>query len=237
MRYRVDDLAARCGVSVDTIRYYQTRGLLPLPDREGRIGWYGDEHASRLDRIKDLKEKGFTLGSIGRLLDGGLAAPDRALVEAVAGTLPGGTNNGTGSLTLAGLAARTGVPTSVLEVIEREGLLGKRHPDAAGYTESDAEVVHAGLDLLDAGLPLSELLALARDHNAAMQEIAKRAVDLFTRFVRDPLRAETSDDKAAAEKAVAAFEKMLPATTSLVANHFRAALLAEAQARIEMESA
>ena len=34
MRYRVEQLAAACDVSVDTIRYYQSRGLLPGPERE-----------------------------------------------------------------------------------------------------------------------------------------------------------------------------------------------------------
>ncbi|MDQ3981976.1 MAG: MerR family DNA-binding transcriptional regulator, partial [Actinomycetota bacterium] len=33
MRYRVDELAARAGVSVDTVRFYQARGLLPQPER------------------------------------------------------------------------------------------------------------------------------------------------------------------------------------------------------------
>jgi DNA-binding transcriptional MerR regulator len=235
----VDDLAARCGVSVDTIRFYQTKGLLPLPAREGRVGWYADEHVERLSRILDLKDKGFTLESIGRLLSGDLAAPDRALVDAVAGTLPGGaTHSDSASLTLDELAERTGISASVLQVIEREGLLGRRAPGTSPtYTESDVAVVQAGLELLEAGLPLSELLALAREHDAAMQQIAKRAVDLFVEFVRDPVRADAPNDNEAADSVVAAFEKMLPATTRLVANHFRSALLAEAQARIEMETA
>ena len=37
MRYRVEQLAAACDVSVDTVRYYQSRGLLPAPEREGRV--------------------------------------------------------------------------------------------------------------------------------------------------------------------------------------------------------
>jgi DNA-binding transcriptional MerR regulator len=235
MRYRVDDLAGRCGVSVDTIRFYQSKGLLPQPEREGRVGWYGDDHVERLARIKDLKDKGFTLSSIARLLSGGLDPADSALVDALAGTLPGGdAETSAATLTLDELAERTGISSSILEVIEREGLLGKRPEGAAAlYTEGDVAVVRAGLELLDAGLPLSELLALAREHNAAMQQIAKRAVDLFVEFVRDPARAEGDGS---ATRVVEAFRKMLPATTTLVANHFRAALLTEAQARIELEA-
>ena len=44
MRYRVEELAARARISVDTVRFYQTRGLLSLPEREGRVVFYSDEH-------------------------------------------------------------------------------------------------------------------------------------------------------------------------------------------------
>jgi hypothetical protein len=89
--------------------------------------------------------------------------------------------------------------------------------------------------LLEAGLPLSELLALAREHDEAMRTIARRAVEMFLDFVRDPIRAQASGDEAAAAKLVDAFRKMLPATTSLVRHHFERVLLAEALARIEAE--
>jgi len=66
VRYRVDQLAASCDVSVDTVRFYQSRGLLPQPEREGRLAWYGDEHADRIRRIRELQTKGLTLAAIGR---------------------------------------------------------------------------------------------------------------------------------------------------------------------------
>ena len=62
MRYRVEQLAAACEVSVDTVRYYQSRSLLPQPEREGRVAWYDDVHAERIRRIRDLLyEQGFTI--------------------------------------------------------------------------------------------------------------------------------------------------------------------------------
>ncbi|HLW16141.1 MAG TPA: MerR family transcriptional regulator, partial [Actinomycetota bacterium] len=45
--YRVEQLAAACDVSVDTIRYYQSKGLLPPPKREGRVAIYDREHLQR----------------------------------------------------------------------------------------------------------------------------------------------------------------------------------------------
>lgn len=232
MRYRVDDLAAQAGVTVDTVRYYQAQGLLDQPEREGRVAWYSQHHLDRLQRVRALKDKGFTLGSIRALLRGEIAPADAALVEAVAGALPDSPDE---LLSLEELAARTGISGPLLEAIEREGLIAPRVVDGRRvYLGSDAAVVSAGLELVNAGLPLGELLALAREHDRAMRAIARRAVDLFLRFVRDPILVQDGDEGAGG-KLVEAFRTMLPATTSLVTNHFRRVLLAEAEARIEAE--
>jgi DNA-binding transcriptional MerR regulator len=229
VRYRVDDLAARSGVSVDTVRFYQARDLLPPPLREGRIAWYSDEHLGRLRKIRGLKDKGFTLSSIKKLLDGDIDAADEALVAAL-----GEGSGDDAPMTLDGLAEATGVSPALLEAIEREGLLAPREKDGEPrYTQADAKAVAAGLELLATGLPLGELLDLARRHDKAMRAVAEHAVELFVRFVRDPIRAQASSEEEAAEKLVESFRRMLPATTSLVSHHFRRVLLAAAQERIE----
>lgn len=233
MRYRVDDLAARSGISVDTVRYYQSKGLLPAPEREGRVAWYSDEHLERLDRIRGLKDKGFTLASIARLLTGDHDPADAALVAAVVSS---DAEAVAPTMSLDELAGRTGVSPSLLKAIEREGLLAPH--DVGGsprYTKEDAEIVKAGLALLEAGLPLGELLALARKHDGAMRAVATEAVELFARFVRDPIRASAGSEEEAAEKLVEAFQTMLPAVTSLVSQHFRRVILDVARVRIEDE--
>jgi DNA-binding transcriptional MerR regulator len=235
MRYRVEELAGRAGTSVDTVRFYQTRGLLPQPEREGRVVFYSDEHVERLVRIRELKDKGFTLKSIKGLLSGEIDAADEALLAMV--DSPRDPADGP-SLTLEQLAQRTGISESLLQALEREGLImHKEREGTAYYTEADAEMVSQGLALLGAGLPLSELLVLAREHDHAMREVAERAVDVFIRFVRDPIRAQAESEKEAAERLVEAFSTMLPATSKLVARHFEQVLLAVAQERIENVSA
>ena len=234
MRYRVDDLATRTGVSVDTVRYYQTLGLLPRPARDGRHAWYGEVHVQRLERIRELKDRGFTLAMIERVLAGALDADEEALAVALADgeALPGQL------LTLAELAERTAVSLPLLEAIEREGFLGVAgSPDEPVYTTADAEALHAGITLLEAGVPLSELLALARKQDAAMRTVAEEAVDLFARYVRDPIRGDLGDDDEAAERMVRTMKAMLPATSALVAHHFRRRLLAAARARIAGDQA
>ena len=54
MDYRVEELAGAAGLPVDTIRFYQARGLLPSPRRVGRTAIYDETHLERLRRIRSL---------------------------------------------------------------------------------------------------------------------------------------------------------------------------------------
>lgn len=85
MEMRVEDLSARAGVSVDTIRYYQSKGLLAPPRRQGRVAWYDTDHLERIARIRSLQSRGFTLATIVRLVNGELDAADEALLGELAG--------------------------------------------------------------------------------------------------------------------------------------------------------
>jgi DNA-binding transcriptional MerR regulator len=226
---RVEDLAEQADVSVDTIRFYQKRRLLAAPAREGRVAWYGPEHLERLGRIRDLRAQGLTLALIGRVLRGDLDATDAPLAIAVADA-----EAPEEFLSLAELAQRSGVPEALLEAVAREGLLiARAHDGAEQYTASDVDVVRAGLSLLQAGFPLSDLLALARDHNETTHAIAEQAVSLFDRYVRTPLRESDASDNDKADQLVEAFRTLLPAVTALVEHHFRRVLLAVAQEHLE----
>ena len=66
----IDEVAHEFGVPVSTLRMYQHRGLLPPPERRGRIGYYGADHRARLRLVGELQERGFSLAGIKELLDG-----------------------------------------------------------------------------------------------------------------------------------------------------------------------
>jgi DNA-binding transcriptional MerR regulator len=233
VRYRVEQLAAACGVSVDTIRYYQSRGLVPAPIREGRLAWYDDRHAERIREVRVLRGKGLTLAAIQRVLGDGADPADADLARAVADARGGETTEDE-LLTLDEFADRSGVPASLIQAVEREGIeLGRVENGEARYTAADIDMVRGALRLLEYGLPLGELLALARDTNQAMVALASRAVELFDEFVRKPIRDTAASDEAAATQLVEAFDALLPAVTNLVANHFRRVLLDRAEERLE----
>ncbi len=230
-RWRVEDLARRADLSVDTIRFYQKRRLLPPPERSGRIAWYGPSHLERLGRVRELRGRGLTLALIGRILDGDLDPTDAPLAAAVARADAEAPEE---FLTLTELAERSGVPAVLLEAVVRDNLLVARvHDGEARYTTADIAVVQQGLRLLEQGLPLPDLLALAHEHHEKTREIAETAVGLFDQYVRAPLRASDLPDDQKAERLVEAFRVLLPAVTTLVAHHFRRVLLEVAQEHLE----
>jgi DNA-binding transcriptional MerR regulator len=231
VRYRVEQLAAACDVSVDTVRYYQTLGLLPAPEREGRVAWYQAEHAERMRTIRSLQRKGLTLAAIRRVVRGELGPADADLAAAVAAARGADRDE---LLTLEAFADRSGVPASLIQAVEREGIrLGRPTEGGERYTAADIDLVRTALRLLEFGLPLGGLLALARDADAALHGLAESAVELFDEHVRKPIRDTVGDDRAAAEQMVEAFGELLPAVTQLVSHHFRRVLLETAESHIE----
>ena len=65
----IGGLAKAAGVGVETVRYYQRRGLLAKPARpQGEVRRYSDEDVRRLRFIRRAQAAGFTLEQIGELL-------------------------------------------------------------------------------------------------------------------------------------------------------------------------
>jgi len=53
----IDELAARTGMTVRTVRFYASEGLLPAPVKRGRIAYYGSTHRMRLELVKTLQDR------------------------------------------------------------------------------------------------------------------------------------------------------------------------------------
>lgn len=64
----ISGLAKAGGVGVETIRYYQRRGLLPTPEGHGAIRRYGQADLARLQFIRAAQAAGFTLDQIAELI-------------------------------------------------------------------------------------------------------------------------------------------------------------------------
>jgi MerR family transcriptional regulator, mercuric resistance operon regulatory protein len=81
----IGGVARAAGVNVETIRFYQRKGLMPSPDRPARgIHRYGQAEIERLQFIKTAQRLGFALEEISELLrldDGTHGVEARQLAE------------------------------------------------------------------------------------------------------------------------------------------------------------
>ena len=69
---RVGEVAAAAGVHVETLRYYERRGLLARPDRSpGGHRLYPVEAVTQLRVIKTAQRLGFTLAEVSELVETG----------------------------------------------------------------------------------------------------------------------------------------------------------------------
>lgn len=210
MTYRVEELAISGGVSVDTVRYYQGLGLLPAPIHEGRIALYDEAHVHRLGRIRELADSGFTLRQIGDLVDNGDTDP---LLEALVDQRP------QANLSLAELEARTGVAEPLLRLGINTGLL---RPTMVGgeerFDEGQEAMVNTAGRLLESGVDLEPLVALATAHAANIESLVADAVALYRVAV-------DSDDGSDRQRIARDIEALVPAVTRLVSDHFSRTLI------------
>lgn len=215
VRYRVEELAAAAGVRIDTIRFYQSKGLLPPPARIRRAAVYGKEHLDRLEKIRRYQSQGLSLAVIKRLVSSRSPSTVEALLGAVAD------QSGDRSLTRAELAARSGIPDALLASLEAAGLLTAAAGDGESrYGEGDLQMLRAALSILQQGFPLHDLLQLAIQHDRSIRQSVDAAIELFNRYVRRSGQEEADPDKVAE-----VFRELLPAVTRLVALHFQRTLL------------
>lgn len=213
----IEELAQRAATKTSTIRLYQSRGLLPPPQVNGRVGYYSPAHLARLRVIARLQERGYSLSAIKELLDGwtrGASLTDLLGLEqelASGAPRPGAepaeiTNEDFAALFPGGevdaAVARRAVDLGLVTFDEETGTV--RTPSRAFLT--------VGQELGRRGVPssasLDEYELLAGD----ARRIADRFVALFERYVvTDPadLRELTAEIKRFRELAALAVQNLV----------------------------
>ncbi|MET7711798.1 MerR family transcriptional regulator [Streptomyces sp. NPDC005407] len=231
----VDELAARAGVTVRTVRFYSTRGLLPPPAiGPRRVGHYGPGHLSRLALIEELQHQGMTLAAIERYLEQlpeDLSAHDLAVHRAlVASWAPDSAEEALH----ADLERRAGRSLSE-EDIDRLAAMGvlERAGDADGY-RLDPGLLRLGVQLLDVPIAHETILAA----RTVLLEHTRSAAHELTRLFRDevwsPYRERESDpEHVAAMKSLSAH--MQPMVVQALVTAFQRSLKEELRAAFATE--
>ncbi|MFI5805241.1 MerR family transcriptional regulator [Streptomyces sp. NPDC051561] len=190
----VDELAARAGVTVRTIRFYSTKGLLPPPViGPRRVGHYGPEHLSRLALIEELQHHGMTLAAIERYLEQlppDLSAHDLAIHRALVASWAPDTAE---DATRAELERRAGGPLSdvdidrlaAMNVLERG-----EHPDTFRV---DPGLLALGVQLLGVPIAHETILAARTILLEHTRSAARELTHLFRDEVWSPYRERESD--------------------------------------------
>jgi DNA-binding transcriptional MerR regulator len=232
--YTVDEVARLTGTTVRTIRWYQSEGLLPAPQRAGRVALYDADHVSRLASIRDLQAHGLTLTAIRRLLD---RAPGSAAPTALAFIRTAVAQSGESEevVTEAEGTARLGLDPDIggadPALVEEVGLVEVL--DDGRWKILAPAAFEAAVELAARGVPLEARVELSRvlhDHSRAM---AQAIVDMFVEHLWRP--SDPADDPATWAALAEAVTRLRPLAATSVASLFDAVLAKTAEAAAERE--
>jgi DNA-binding transcriptional MerR regulator len=176
----VDELAAATGMTVRTTRYYAGLGLLPAPERRGRMAYYGPEHRARLELIRSLQDHGFTLAAIEKYLDRlpiDASPEDLAVQRAMLTSWTPGKQE---ALTKRQLEERVGRRLSAADIDVLVKVQAMRERD--GRYEPLAPL-HSAVEMLDLDIPVESYVEAADAIGRHMDELA----DELTRILRDKI--------------------------------------------------
>ncbi len=194
----VEELAARSGVTVRTIRFYAGRGLLPPPTLRGRLGLYGKDHLARLELVSELSSLGFTLAAIERFLDRlpvSVGAEELALQRALLAPWVPEQLEEVERGELERRAGRT-LSDAELTALEALGVLDRAAGDGRIRLHGSASLA-VGLESLEMGLPPE---VLRRSHELIARHTAALAGDLMRLFQDEVLQPYRDRGHPAAER-------------------------------------
>ncbi len=183
--HRLEEIAKLASTTPRNVRAYRERGLLHPPRYEGRVALYDETHLARLRTIAALLERGYSIQNIRELttawkqgqklehvlgLESAITAPFSAEAAEVV--------DATQLLAALGESATPAVIARALElkVLELHG---------AELRAPSPRLLAAGLELIEAGVPLDAILDELSVLRSALDQIARRFVDLAARHLVD----------------------------------------------------
>jgi DNA-binding transcriptional MerR regulator len=203
----IDELARETGMTARNIRAHQSRGLLPPPVIRARTGFYGPEHAERVRMILQLQDEGFNLAAIKRLVESHDAIGfTRAVLRPFDGEEPETVGEDE-------LARRFGPDLDRRALAKLEKLEILRPLDDGTWEAPSPTLLRAGEQLVELGIPLRHVLAVA-------ERVARSTEDIADTFVRLFMQDVVSVHRGDWDRVTDALERMRPMATDVVLASF-----------------
>lgn len=219
MQWTIDELAARSGTSVRTIRFYAGKGLIPPPQLRGRTGLYGEDHLARLELVSELSALGFTLAAIEGFLERLPATAGAAELALQRALLTPWVPEPIEDVDRAELDRRAGRALGDDDVDALAGLGVLERLDGGRVRLHGPGTLGEGLAVLDSGLPLE---LWHRAHGLIEQHTAALAEDLMKVFQDEVLQPYRDRGRPAEERSrlAAALAQLKPLTVHGVVTAF-----------------
>jgi DNA-binding transcriptional MerR regulator len=214
---RIGELAERSGVSVRNIRFYHQAGVLPRPRLHGRTGWYDEEHLRRLQFVRQLQERGYSLAAIADMITA--QVPD-----GLGGVR--GMQVGRDELDVLVPALR-GRDDLVDGTLVRLGVLTPAGPGR--YDVTEPSLLRAGLALIARGVPLEVVLGQLERLRTELGVIAERFAGIIE---HDLLPEAAAQGRSQAEASRDVLEDVLPAVLVATGTVLREALQTAVRRRL-----
>lgn len=196
--FTVDELAARAQMTVRNVRAYASRGLIAAPRLEGRTGYYTLEHLQRLQLIRELIERGYTLAAVEKAIaKTPTAGAGHALDLMNILELPNGDADAE-VMSRDGLAALAGVARDdrLIDSMEEFGLVEWVDDDPDVVRLLEPVVVRTGAAAVAIGLAPETVIGLFPIIQSRLREIADAFVnEVSAEIVRPFVEAGLPEDE------------------------------------------
>ena len=217
----IDELARQTGMTVRNLRAHQSRGLLPPPEVRGRTGYYGPDHLTRVELIKELQTEGFNLEAIRKLLHGADGSSEEVLRFTRAVRQPF-EDEQSEIVTLDELAEQFGARDP--DVLARAEKLGLLRPLGDGrYEQLSPRLAAAGAELISLGVSGAEALELVAHIRRHADSIAQRFARVFIEHVWKPFD-EAGRPEERWPEVLEALERVRPLAAGAVVSVFQLAM-------------
>ncbi|MDJ0392457.1 MerR family transcriptional regulator [Rhodococcus sp. G-MC3] len=181
--YRIDELARAAGTTTRNVRAYRERGLLPPPQKRGRVGIYDDSHVARLRLIDILLQRGFTSTHIADFIDGWESGKDLTEVLGLqrAVTELWSSSEDTVTVSITDAEAIVGDPAQFQRLID----FGLARVDSDQCTFTDPKLLNGLTSLMEHGFGIRELLNIHARVHSAVDAISKSMISTVREHIVD----------------------------------------------------